>query len=193
MRHSFLLVAVLALSCAGAPPAPTRAPSVYDGAPAWVTRGGGAFTGDKGRAFYGVGMASNIQMESLRRSESDAQARADIAKSMNTYVADLLKSYQESTAAVSKAGTNPQEVQMVTDAMKTFTQQQLNGAQIIDRWISNDNSTEFALAQLDFDAFKDSMNKVNELSDRMRDVIKARADQGFNDLEKEEAKHAPAQ
>lgn len=188
-RSSLLLVGLLAVACSAAPAAPARAPSVYDGSPSWVTRGGGAFGGDKGKAFYGVGMAANIQMASLRRSASDAQARADIAKAMNTYVADLLKSYQESTAAVSKTGTSPQEVQMVTDTMKTFTQQQLNGAQIVDRWISNDGSTEFALAQLDFDQFKDSMNKVTELNDRMRDVIKARADNAFDQLSKEETKH----
>jgi hypothetical protein len=33
------------------------------------------------------------------------------------------------------------------------------------------------------------MNKVTELNDRMREVIKARADAAFSDLAKEEAKH----
>jgi len=166
-------------------PAPVaRKPSIYDGAPDWVQQGSGAFGGERGKAFYGVGTASNINMESLRRATSDASARAEIAKIMNTYVANLLKQYQESASD----GEKNQEVQMVTNTLKTFSQAQLQGVQIVKHWISNDGSTEFSLAQLDFSQFSQDMGQVKALNDRAREVIKARSDQAFNELGAEEAK-----
>lgn len=166
--------------------------NIYEGAPEWVQQGSGAFSGDRGKGFYGVGAASKIMNPALRRNTADANARAEIAKIMNTYVANLLKQYNES---VSDGDPNkaPQEVQMVTNTLKSFTQAQLQGVQIVRHWISNDGSTEFALAQLDFSQFKDDMNQVKALNDRAREVIKARADAGFAELEKEEAKREGAQ
>lgn len=166
--------------------------NIYEGAPDWVQQGSGAFSGDRGKGFYGVGSASKIMNPSLRRNAADSAARAEIAKIMNTYVANLFKQYNES-ASNGDPNTGPQEVQMVTNTLKTFTQAQLQGVQIVRHWISNDGSTEFALAQLDFSQFKDDMNQVKALNDRAREVIKARADLGFDELAKEEAKRAGGQ
>lgn len=176
-------VALLA-SCAT-----TKGPSIYDGAPEWVSKGSGAFGGERGKALYGVGSASNIKNPGLLRRAADSQARAEIAKILNTYVSNLEKQYQESTSA-GEADGQPQEVQQVTNALKSFTQAQLNGVQIIDHWISKDGSTEFALAILDFDTMKNGLDRVNTLNDRMREVIKKRADAAFDEMDKEEKKRA---
>jgi len=170
----------------------TRQPSVYDGSPDWVRKGSGAFGGERGKSFFGVGQASKIQNAGLRRTAADAQARTEIAKIMNTYAASLVKMYNESVSN-GDPNTAAQESQMVTSAMKNFTQAQLQGVEIIDHWISNDGSTEFALAQLDFSQFKQDADKVKQLNDRAREVIKARADEAFGEMEKEEAKRAPQQ
>lgn len=184
MRKLVMVAGLLVLgACASGP----SAGGVYDGAPDWVVKGSGAFGGSQGKAFYGVGSASNIQNPGLRRRAADSQARAEIAKILNTYVANLEKQYQESTFAGDEHG-QAQEVQMVTNALKSFTQAQLNGVQIVDHWISKDGSTEFALALLDFDMMKDSMDRVNTLNDRMRAVVKARSDAAFDELAAEEAR-----
>jgi hypothetical protein len=197
MVKQFVLGGALILSACGttaatgpgAAPTAQRQPSIYDGAPDWVQKGSGAFGGERGKSFYGVGAASNIRNESLRRTAADAMARTEIAKIMNTYAASLTKIYQESTSG-GDPNTQSQESQMVTNAVKNFTQSQLNGVEVVQHWISNDGTSEFALAQLDFSSFKDNMNQVKQLNDRAREVIKARADQAFGELGAEEAKRA---
>ena len=52
--------------------------------PDWVNRGSGAFGGEKGRIFYGVGIASGIRNAAMRRSTGDSRARAEIAKTLDT-------------------------------------------------------------------------------------------------------------
>lgn len=192
MRQSaILLIGLLAVACAAAPPVAQKAPSVYDGAPAWVVKGGAAFSGDHGKAFYGVGKVSDILNQAMRSDVAETKARAAIGDIMNQYVSKLTKVYNEATSQSTAAGTSPQEDQRAEQALKSFTHAQLVGVEIVDRWISQDNSTEFALAKLDFDNFKDSVQKAHELSDRMRDVIKAHSDAAFQELNAEEAKHAP--
>lgn len=186
MRKLMLVAGVLVLGAACASGNVNR--GVYDGAPEWVVKGSGAFGGSQGKAFYGVGSASNIRNPGLLRRAADSQARAEIAKIMNTYVSNLEKQYQESTFAGDEHG-QAQEVQQVTNALKSFTQAQLNGVQVVDHWISKDGSTEFSLAYLDFDVMKNGMDKVATLNDRMRAVVKARADSAFDELAAEEAKY----
>ena len=72
---------------------------LHANAPDWVNRGSGAFGGEKGKIFYGVGIASHIPNAALRRATADARARSEITKTLNTYVAVLNKDYQASTTA----------------------------------------------------------------------------------------------
>ena len=190
MRQSaILLIGMLGAACAGAPPVAQKAPNIYEGAPDWVKKGGAAFSGDHGKAFYGVGRISDIMNPASRSDLAEAKARAAVGDIMNQYVSKLTKIYNEATSQSTAAGVSPQEDQRAEQALKTFTSAQLNGVEIVDRWISQDNSTEFALAKLDFDGFRDSVQKAHELSDRMRDVIKAHSDAAFVELNAEEAKH----
>jgi hypothetical protein len=157
----------------------------YAGGPEWTMKGSGAFGGEKGRTFYGVGMASFIRNPSLRRANADQHARAEIAKTFKTYVASLEKSYARSTTAGDGSATS--EEQDVSQTMKSFTQMDLSGAQIVDHWIAADG-TEFALAQLDMALMKDSMDKMKELNAKVRDYVRANAEKAFDELAAEEAK-----
>ncbi len=47
-------------------------------APAWVTKGSGAFTGDRGKAFYGVGSAPKMIDVSMQRDRASDRARRGI-------------------------------------------------------------------------------------------------------------------
>ena len=188
LRSSAMAVgvaAVLGAACGG-PPAPEPAKNLTNGSPDWVNKGGGAFKGEKGRVFYGVGISSSIRNAGLRRTDADSKARADIAATMSTYVTRLTKSYAASTTAGDPNVSS--EEQHVSDALKTFTQMQLSGVGIVDHWIANDG-TEYALAQLDMEGFKGNMDKMKDLNAQVKNAVKANADKAFDELSAEEGKH----
>ncbi|HWE25371.1 MAG TPA: hypothetical protein VG496_15645 [Myxococcales bacterium] len=158
---------------------------LHANAPDWVNRGSGAFGGEKGKIFYGVGIASHIPNASLRRSTADARARSEITKTLDTYVAVLNKDYQSSTTAGDMSASNDE--QHVQQTLKTYSQMELSGAIIVDHWVDNDG-TEFALAQLEMDTFKSNLEKMKQLSAQIRDAVRANADRAFDELSAEEAK-----
>jgi hypothetical protein len=180
------LCAAALVACGGAEKKPEMSKQVlHANGPDWVNRGSGAFGADKSKIFYGVGIASGIPNASLRRSTSDSRARAEIAKTLDTYVAVLNKDYQASTTAGDmKASSSEQHVQQT---LKTYSQMELSGVQIIDHFIDNDG-TEFALAQFDIEAFKNNLDRIKELSAAVRDAVRAHADKAFDELAQEETK-----
>ncbi len=154
--------------------------------PDWVNKGSGAFGGDKGKIFYGVGIAGGMHNASLRRATADDRARSEIVKTLDRYVAVLNKDYMASTTAGDmKASSEEQHVQQ---ALKTYSQMELSGAVIVDHWLDADG-TEYSLAQLDMATFKDNLAKMRELNAAVRDVVRANADKAFDDLSAEEEKH----
>jgi hypothetical protein len=154
--------------------------------PDWVNKGSGAFGGDRGKIFYGVGIASGIHNAPMRRSTADSRARAEIAKTLETYVAVLNKDYMASTTAGDMKVSS--EEQHVQQALKTYSQMELSGAIIVDHWLDSDG-TEYSLAQLDMATFKDNLEKMKELNTQVREAVRANADKAFDDLSAEEEKH----
>ena len=159
---------------------------LVQGGPDWVNKGSGAFGGDKGRVFYGVGIAGGIRNPSMRRSSADTRARGEISKIMNSYVTVLNKAWQESTTGGDMSASNEQ--QHVSETLKSFSQTELSGVQIVDHFVAADG-TEYALAQLDMEGMKNNMEKMKDLNTKVRDAIKANADKAFDELSAEEAKH----
>lgn len=154
--------------------------------PDWVNRGSGAFGGEKGRVFYGVGIASGIRNAAMRRSTGDSRARAEIAKTLDTYVSVLNKDYMASTSAGDP--TVSSEEQHVEQALRTYSNMELSGVAIVDHWVDNDG-TEYALSQLDMEQFKNGMDKMKELNSKVKDQVRANAEKAFDELNAEEAKH----
>jgi hypothetical protein len=157
--------------------------------PEWVMKGSGAFGGEAGRVFYGVGSVSGIKNHALARTTADNRARAEIAKIFETYSASLMKDYMASTTAGDMSASS--EEQHVEQAIKTFSAVTLSGVQIVDHWFHPDG-TVYALAQLDLNTFKDNIDKAKELNDKVRDYVKKNAEKAHMDLEAEESKRAPA-
>jgi hypothetical protein len=180
-----LVVAALA-ACSGSKAPEMSSQVLHANGPDWVNRGTGAF-GDKEKVFYGVGIAQGIRNAAMRRSTSDSRARAEIAKILDTYVAVLNKDYMASTTAGDMSASG--EEQHVQQALKTYSQMELSGVQIIDHWVDNDG-TEYALARLDMDTFKANMDRMKELNAAVRDAVRANADRAFDELSAEEAKRA---
>src|SRR5210317_2006372 len=100
--------------------------------PEWVMKGSGAFGGEAGRVFYGVGSVSGIKNHALARTTADNRARAEIAKIFEVYSASLMKDYMASTTAGDMSASS--EEQHVEQAIKTFSAQTLSGVQVVDHW-----------------------------------------------------------
>lgn len=154
--------------------------------PLWVDKGGSAFSGDKSKAFYGVGAASGIKSVSMARNTADQRARAEIAKIMKSYVTSLYKDYQRATSSSADPSATAEE-QDVSNTMKSYTEAELNGVDIVDRFTDNDG-TVYALAKFDFEKFRDGLDQLKQLNEKVRDYVRKNADKAFDELNAEEAK-----
>lgn len=177
----------LVAGCGGGAKEVPQAEATKPPKPAWVEKGSGAFGGEMGKAFYGVGSAWGIQNPSLLRSTADNRARAEVARVFETYTASLMKDYQASTMAGNPAETS--EEQHVEQTIKTFTKAELAGVQIVDHWKDPESEEFFALARMDYSTFEEYLKQGSELSEAVRQRVVERAEKAFRDLAEEEAKH----
>jgi hypothetical protein len=185
-------VAMLALAGCSSNKASGDAPASMQGInyPDWVTKGSGAFGGETGRVFSGVGSVSGIKNAALARTTADNRARAEISKVFETYSASLMKDYMASTTAGDQSASA--EEQHVEQAVKTFSAATLSGVQIVDHWYHPTDGSVYALARLDLQTFQDNIGKMKELNDQVRDYVRKNAEKAHMDLEKEEDKHQAA-
>ncbi len=193
MKH-LLLVGLLVLfgACTTIPqiPEPPKALSEYN-PPKWALVGGGAFTDEKGKAFYGVGSATGIRNFSLQRQVADDRAREDLAKVFDYYVETLTKDYQAHTTAGSFATST--EEQNSEAALKVVVSQTLRGVMIVDHFEVIERQEFLSLARLDYDAFKQNVVQAEEfkqLPQKVREDIKTRADKLHEEMEAEAKKLA---
>ena len=191
MKH-LLLVGLIFLfgACVSIPELPPQPKALVDyEAPKWVLVGGGAFTDDKGKAFYGVGSATGIKNYSLQRQIADDRARADLAKVFEYYVETLTKDYQAHTTAGSFATSS--EEQNAEAAVKVVVSSTLRGVTIIDHFEIPERRELISLARLDYDAFKQNVTQAEEfkqLPPQVREDIKDRADALHEEMEAEARK-----
>jgi len=154
--------------------------------PGWIDQGPGFFTGEKGKAFYGVGVASNINNVMLRRSTADTQARVDLARVFNTRISDLVKTYARSVSGGPEAQVS--EEQLAQQTTKAFTEMDLSGTQIVDRYFDPAENAQYALAMLDLTMFKNQIQKMQELSKEVKEIIEKNAEKAFQELNEMSAK-----
>lgn len=180
-------VALSGLVACGGSKTEGDAPANFKGIeyPEWVMKGSGAFGGEAGRVFYGVGSVTGIKNHALARTTADNRARAEIAKIFEVYSASLMKDYMASTTAGDMSASS--EEQHVEQAIKTFSAATLSGVQIVDHWFHPDG-TVYALAQLDLENFTNNLEKMKELNEKVRDHVRKNAERVHMDLEKEEEK-----
>lgn len=195
MNREWKLVSALivglafAAGCASTKPMTAATPIQDIKSPDWVRKGSGAFGSDKGKVFYGVGIASGIQNPSLLRSAADNRARNELAKVFQFYTASLMKDYMGATTA-KQPGVSSEE-QLVEQAVKTVSGMTLSGVEIVDHWQNPATGDLYSLARLDLSAFKDSLEKAKELDEKTKEYIRKNSDRLHEQLEKEEMKAKP--
>lgn len=176
------LAIALVTGCAG-----TKKGPIASNAPDWVNKGSGAFKDSGGPVFYGVGIAQGIRNRALSVTAADDRGRAEIAKTLNSYITVLNKDYMASTTA--GAMDKSAEEQHVSQVLKNFAKFTLHGATVIDHWKDPSDGTMFSLVKLDMAAMKKSLEDAKDLDAGIRDYVRANADKAFDELSAEEAKH----
>ncbi len=183
MRRFGLVLSLIFVGCSGPSSNNPIAGVNPDGSPKWVNRGSGAFDGEHGKAFYGVGLLTGVQNEALARQAADNRARGEVAKLFDLYIAAMMKDYQRSTTAGDfKASAEEQDI---VSAQKTITEVTLRGVEIRDHWIHPQNGTLYALAVLDLEGITKSLDTAQQLNARVRDYVRANARRAFEDMDRE--------
>ncbi len=152
--------------------------------PDWVMKGAGAFAKDK-KVLYGVGIAEGIRSIALRRTTADNRAIAEISKQLSTLSTSLMRDYMSSANATEQEKSSGE--QYVANTVKTFASNTISGVKIIDR--SDDGKVCYSLATLNLDDLKAMTEQVNQLSQQVRDYIKANAEKAFDKLDQEQEKN----
>ncbi|MDL1964678.1 MAG: LPP20 family lipoprotein [Deltaproteobacteria bacterium] len=162
-------------------------PTMEAKGPDWIWKGSGAFEdAEIGKIFYGVGIASGIKNKALARSAADDRARAEIAKTLEIYVAVLSKDYMASTTAGDMSDSS--EEQHVEQALKTFAKTTLHGALIVDRWMDPNDGAFYSLCKLDLFSFNEALDKNKELDSKVRDYVRNNSEKLHKQLESMEQK-----
>lgn len=156
------------------------------GPPNWVQKGSGAFNEKDSKSFYGVGSVVGVRNEPLAWDAAENRARAEIAKTFETYTGYLMRDYAASTTAGDF--TRNTEEQNVERAIKTVTTATLSGVRPIDRYKDEKTNTYYVLAKLSLEDMKNNLEQAKELNAQVREFVRKNADKMFDRLEKEEDK-----
>jgi hypothetical protein len=174
-KAGWLSLVVMAAIMAGCASAPKR--------PDWITKGSGAFPKDK-KVLYGIGIAEGIRSEALRRTAADNRAIAEISKQISVMSTSLMRDYMSSASAAEEEKTSGE--QYVENTVKTFASNTVAGIKVVDR--CDDGKVTYSLATLNIDDLKAMTDQVSQLSQKMKEYIKANAEKSFDRLEVEQAK-----
>jgi len=122
-----LIGLLLATGCGGGAKQVSQPEGTQSQKPAWIDKGNGAFAGEMGEAFYGVGSSWGIQNPSLLRSSADNRARTEVARVFKTYTSALMEDYQASTMAgnLSRSLTGRARIQPAIDRVNTMGPEEL--------------------------------------------------------------------
>ena len=160
-------------------------PSEFAGAPDWVIEGCSAYPGeDAPTKICGIGSFAGSNNISLARTAAMARGRTEIARSLDVQVKSMLKDYQATTTGGEEFGTSAADEQHIVDVSKRITDLSLSGTEIRDTWIS-DGGTYYTLLVLELERFRNSVNKMSNLSEHLREAITDRADESFAELNRE--------
>ena len=143
-----------------------RAGGAPDATPSWLSEGTGAIRAEGGRKLQGVGVASGVTNERVRRHQADGAAREQLQGAVDALA-----------RALAKAGESPQDGQAVA-AMARKAAAQVSA--IHDHWVTP-NGDERALAVVEVEDFKKALQGVDG-DERVRREMFANVDRAFEQV-----------
>ena len=156
-------------------------PNDFAGAPEWVLQGCSAYWGDDGGArICGVGDAKIGSSMSIARTKATSRARAEISRTLESKVKNMIKDFQEQVTD----GESEMTAEQFSSTTVTLSKSTLNGTSVQDSWISGSNQL-YMLVALDVEAFNNSVKQMDEMSDQLRQFIESRSRKSFAELDEE--------
>lgn len=156
-------------------------PLDFKGAPDWVLQGCSAYWGDDGSArICGVGDAKVGRSMSVARTKSTSRARAEISRTLETKVKNMVKDYQNQVTD----GESEMTAEEFTSTTTSLSKATLNGTAVQDSWVSMTGQL-YMLVALDVESFENSVREMDQMSDKLRTFIEARARKSFAELDEE--------
>ncbi len=155
-------------------------PNDFAGAPEWVLQGCGAYWGDDGARVCGVGDARIGSSMSIARTKAGARARAEISRTLESKVKNMIKDYQEQITD----GESEMTAEQFSTTTVTLSKATLNGTAQKATWVSN-NGQIYMLFALDVESFNNSIREMDAMSNKLRSFIESRARKSFQELDEE--------
>lgn len=181
---SALLLSLAGLLCAapsgcGKPSPKAALAAEMEGLPPWAL--GKCEESLKNKdALCASGSVQGMSSVSLARSAAEGRARTELARMLQVRVKSMLKDYQAAAQGGPDDATKSE--QYIEDTSKQITDLTLSGSRLEETFVS-ETGTFWALVVLDVDAFKDSLQRANELNDEVRAGIIERAERSFRSLD----------
>lgn len=153
--------------------------------PPWVLRGSGVGLGadQNSQAFFGVGQISGMRNVALARSTADNRARAELARALDDFYAQLLSAWAQeqssSTATLgdSRTGIRGNVEQLAKEQaspeqlIKTLSAAALPSVQIVEHWFHPEDGAVFSLARLELTQMRDNLARSRELTQPLREWL----------------------
>ena len=156
-------------------------PNEFAGAPNWVLQGCNAYWGDDGGArICGVGDAKIGRSMSIARTKATSRARAEISRTLETKVKNMVKDFQEQVTD----GESEMTAEQFSSTTVSLSKATLNGTSQQDTWVSPTGQI-YMLVALDVEAFNNSVREMDDMNDKLRSFIEARAKKSFTELDEE--------
>jgi len=162
------------------------------GVPNWVEKEAGAFSGEWGDAIYAVGIAAPDPNPQAQRALAKLNARTEISRIQQIYVAELLKSFVRAHKDYFNIDT-ASSVQLFEQAGRQVTESTQFGSRVIDTWVDKSGAigpkdTLYVLMKLDlngefFTAAQEQYKAA--IREHQAKVLKVEAAKAFEELDKE--------
>ena len=156
-------------------------PNEFAGAPSWVLEGCNAYWGDDGGArLCGVGDAKIGRSMSIARTKATSRARAEISRTLETKVKNMIKDFQEQVTD----GESEMTAEQFSSTTVSLSKSTLTGTSVQKTWVSSTDQL-YILVALDVESFENSVREMDQMSSRLRTFIEARARKSFTELDEE--------
>ena len=152
------------------------------GAPAWVNQGSNTLKDKNGRLFHGVGLAPNLNDLSLQISTADDRARAEVAHILSSYMDVVANDY------LANNGSSDSNAQAVSRQITSLSKVNLTGVKIIGHWHDPKTGVVYALAELDMNQVKATLQDVEQMNQDLKRYITTNGDNIFDKVVMQESK-----
>ncbi len=147
--------------------------------PAWVNKGSGNYPGKTG-VIFAVGLSpKGMDDEGLAREAADNDARVQLQRVFETYVAAMIESYKRATMQSGKGKT---EID-VKSVARTLTEGTLRGSMIEDHWKNNKDGTIYSLCIIEVGKFKAVVAESKDVDEGTKEYIRDNAEKAQGDLD----------